>query len=429
MLETTFTTEFEQGPIPAGFPIHLEGNFIVLIGPNGAGKTSLLYALFRKNVEKLIDGKTQVCLLESGNYRDTTILPHERTLEQYNAELAKALREGVRSDRPNSHESPKLLLNHANNTLQLQKINSYLEYLGLPEFDIHRKQDSILQPASYRTVLAILAALTYDYIKMVLIDEPALFLHPQSQKKLQELLYEVSREKQIIVTTHTNGFINRKDLASNYFISMDNRQFKISRASSEAQLEGIGLSEVKLVKALTKAAPSISSNSLTSIEIEELYTETLGRNPPQGSKIVQEHREEINITVFYEELKESIKYTKDELAARRKERVQQTNISYYVSLVCLILSVLLVFVGIILIFISKLEGGILTTISSSITGIVSGLAFVFNKQINDLEREETQELRTLEKSYDAMGYISRITDEKKRDELIEKLVENHFFGT
>jgi hypothetical protein len=58
---------------------------------------------------------------------------------------------------------------------------------------------------------------------------------------------------------------------------------------------------------------------------------------------------------------------------------------------------------------------------------VSGLAFVLNKQINDLEREDIKELRTLEKSYDAMGYISRITDEKKRDELIEKLVENHFF--
>ena len=427
MLETTFTTEFEQGPIPTGFPIHLEGTFIVLIGPNGAGKTSLLYALFRKNVEQLIDGKTQVCLIEAGIYRDTTMLPHGRTLEQYNAELAKALREGVRSDRPNSNELPKLLLNHSNNTLQLQKLKSYFEYLGLSEFELQKEQDSFLQPSWFPTVLAILAALTDDYIKIVLIDEPAIILHPQSQKQLQELLYEVSREKQIIITTHTNGFINRKDLASNYFISMDKRQFRISRASSEAQLESIGLSEVKLMKALTKAAPSISSNSLTSFEIEELYAEKLG-DTPQVSKIVQEQREEINITVFYEELIESIKHTKDDLAARRKERIQQTNISYYVSLVCLTLSVLLVFVGIILIFISKLEGGILTTISSSITGIVSGLAFVFNKQINDLEREDTKELRTLEKSYDAMGYISRITDEKKRDELIEKLVENHFFG-
>ena len=36
-------------------------------------------------------------------------------------------------------------------------------------------------------------------------------------------------------------------------------------------------------------------------------------------------------------------------------------------------------------------------------------------------------MRTLEKSYEAMGYISILTDEKKKDELIEKLIEKKFF--
>src|SRR5260370_1733577 len=293
MLETTFITEFVQGPIPAGFPIHLEGNFIVLIGPNGAGKTSLLYVLFRKNVENHVNGKTQVCLIQAGVYVDSTALPHGRTLEQYNTELAKAIREEVRRDhRPNPNELPKLLLNHADPTSQFQKLNGYLEYLGLPKFEIQREQDSILQPSWFPTVIAILAALTDDYIKMVLIDEPEIFLHPKLQKQLKELLYEASRKKQIIITTHSNGLINRKDPASNYFVSRDKWQFRESQASSEAQLEGIGLAEVKLVKALTKAAPSITSNSLTSFEIEQLYAENL-IHTPQLTKIVQEQREEI----------------------------------------------------------------------------------------------------------------------------------------
>lgn len=381
MLETTFTTEFEQGPISVGFPIHLEGNVIVLIGPNGAGKTSLLYTIFRQNVEKRIDGKTQVCLLDVGIYGDTTLLPPGRTLEQHNAELAKALREGVRSDRPNSTELLKLLLNHTDPALQLQKLNSYLKYLKLPEFDILREQNSSHQPGSYRTILSILAALTDDHIKMVLIDEPEVFLHPRYQKQLQDLLYEVSRDKQIIITTHSNGFINRKDPASNYFVSMDNRQFRISRAS-EAQLEGIGMAEVRLIKALTETAPSIASDLLTSFKIENLYAEKSG-GTPQATEYVQEKHEEINITVFYEELKESARHNKEELTVRYRQRVRQTNIAYFVSLFCLISGVLLVFFGVILIFLGKLEGGVLTTVSSAISSIVSYLTFTFTKQAND----------------------------------------------
>ena len=54
---------------------------------------------------------------------------------------------------------------------------------------------------------------------------------------------------------------------------------------------------------------------------------------------------------------------------------------------------------------------------------------MLHTQINNLESEDIKELRTLEKSFNAIGYISRITDEKKRDELIEKLVEKSFFDT
>jgi ABC-type lipoprotein export system ATPase subunit len=436
MLETTFTTKFEQGPIPAGFHIHLEGDLIVLIGRNGSGKTSLLNVLFRKNVGERFDQKTHVCLISTTSNLNTTVQPSGRTLEQYNIELAKVIGEnnGRGHGRPNPDELPKLLLDHNNFTAQIQKLNSYLSYLDLPKCEIQGSRDTfveqlqtIFRGSGLQSIFAILAALTNDSIKMVLIDEPELYLHPKLQKQLSELLYFVSKEKQIIIATHSNVFINRKDYKANYFISKDTNQFCISRASSESQLEGISPAEVKLAKALAKAVPSIIPDLLTSLDIEELY---VGKpeDTNQATKIVQEKREEINITVFYEELKESIKHNKDGLATRHRERVLQTNIAYYVSLICLILGVLLVFTGVILIFIGKLEGGLLTTVSSVISSIVSGLAFIFNKQANDLEREDSKQMRTLEKSYEAMGYISCLTDEKKRDELIEKLVERHFFG-
>lgn len=199
------------------------------------------------------------------------------------------------------------------------------------------------------------------------------------------------------------------------------------RASSKAQLESISQTEIRLTEALIKAVPSVSNIFSPSFNIDEFYAEK-SKDTNQNAKIFQEKQEEINITVFYEELKESIQRNKDELAARRKERVRQTNIAYYVSLVCLISGVPLVFIGAILIFIGKLESGVLTTISSIISSIVSGLTFVFNKQANDREQKDSNQMRVLEQSYEAMGYISRISDKTKRDEFIGKLVEKHFFG-
>src|ERR1700688_3034848 len=103
--------------------------------------------------------------------------PRGRTLEKYNAELAKVI--GGKNERdhgPNSSDLLKLLLNHTDPTAQIQKLNGYLEYLGLPKFEIPEKRDTAIQPlqtllhgSRFPTLLAILAALTDDSLKMVLI--------------------------------------------------------------------------------------------------------------------------------------------------------------------------------------------------------------------------------------------------------------------
>lgn len=215
MVETTFTTEFAQGPIPAGFHIQLEGNFITIIGQNGSGKTSLLYALFRKNMENGMGGKDQICLISlTGKIEDRK---NKQTLEQYNSELAKSIEENNgRRERPNSGELFRLLLNHNNLKTQVQRLNSYSEYLGLPKCEIHGEGEIIFQPklnilpGSFSAILTILAALTDDYIKMVLIDEPGVYLHLNVQKLLRELLREASKTKQIIIATHSNEFVNNE---------------------------------------------------------------------------------------------------------------------------------------------------------------------------------------------------------------------------
>lgn len=347
---------------------------------NGSGKTSLLNVLLQKNLGEKAEGKTQVCLI-SAAARYMPARPSVETFEQYSTELAKVIRERNGGNHwPNPAELPKLLLSHDDYVKQAQKLNRYLEYLGLPKCETQGTLDTfsvqlqtMFSGSGLQSILAILAALTDDYIKMVLIDEPETYLHPELQKKLRELFYEASKEKQIILATHSNVFINKKNYTSNYFVHRDNNQCSIVQASSEAQLEGVSSAEIRLIKALIKAVPSISLNLPTSLSIEELF---VGKpeGPNQTTSTVIEKREEINITLFYEELKASIKDNKDKIAARYRERVQQTNIAYWVSLACLVLGVLFVFVGAILIFIGKLEGGVLTTVSSVISSIVSCLA-------------------------------------------------------
>jgi Putative DNA-binding domain len=187
----------------------------------------------------------------------------------------------------------------------------------------------------------------------------------------------------------------------------------------------IVLAEENLVNALVAAVPEIKPNILNSLGVKERDTKK-AENAAEFTEIVHEKLEEINLKQFNEDLLESMKHTKDQLAMRRRERIQQTNITYYVSLVCLILSVLFVFVGIILIFISKLPGAELTTVSSVVSSIVSGSIFAFNKQANDREYEDLKGMKTLEKSYDAMGYISYIDDAKMRNELMSDLVRKIF---
>lgn len=244
MSQITFTTEFRYGPIPMGFPIHLEGKYITILGRNGSGKTCLLNALFHKKQGEKAEGKTQVCLIEATSHISPLVQSSGRTLEQYNDELAKAIEESNgRHHTPNSSELANLLLNHNDFTKQVQKLNGYYEYLGLPEYTIQETPHTFSTPrlsrlpGSGRYILPILAALTDDSIKMVLIDESYAFSGSWFQERLRSLFFEASQEKQIIVTSQSNAYINVKDYTTNYFLIGENDKFRILRASSKEQLE------------------------------------------------------------------------------------------------------------------------------------------------------------------------------------------------
>src|SRR5712692_6947731 len=118
MPEINFELTAQQGPLKAGFKVHLEGKYIVLVGANNSAKTSLLQAIFKKYApaSNLQQPKTETCLiLPERIYVDTTVQPGGNTLETYNYQLASTIGFLNRSYRtwvlePASSELPKLLL-------------------------------------------------------------------------------------------------------------------------------------------------------------------------------------------------------------------------------------------------------------------------------------------------------------------------------
>ena len=183
--------------------------------------------------------------------------------------------------------------------------------------------------------------------------------------------------------------------------------------------------EETLLDALADAVPATKSNILTSLGVNVQDTvkveETVRFNEIVHERIEAEPNLKIN-----ESLTETIRLTREELFNERREKRQQARITFFVALITLILAILFIFFGVVLIYTGKLQAGIVTSVSSIFSGIVSGLAFAFNKQANDRLDEMAKELIVIERTHTAMEYIFYIKDVKLRDKALSDLAKDLF---
>ncbi len=252
MPRIAFTTQSQQGPITAGFTIDLSGDYIALVGENNSGKSSILQCIFKKCASGDPYNLDNVCfLLPDRIYVDINTQVGRQTLDAYNSELANTIASNNRpynapGNGPASSELPKLLLNHTDLQEQLGRLDVFLEYFGFPQPRIRRAQEVhfdnvsvMFQGSGLRSIFGILAALTDDTVRLILIDEPELGLEARYQKLLRDLLVEASKEKQIIVSTHSHLFLNRQKYHSNYTVKRKNGEMTLAPVSSEADLYNI----------------------------------------------------------------------------------------------------------------------------------------------------------------------------------------------
>ncbi len=243
-----------------------------------------------------------------------------------------------------------------------------------------------------------------------IIDETSGFLTPRPFMKYR--FVEVGKKRIFIITVQKN---------QGPILSGDNRYY-IRKGNASVSMEE------NLIAGLATAVPSIKPNILTSLGVKEPSPEAAeGTN--KFTKLVHEKLEETkNISKLYEILVEPIKRSRDETVQQLNDCRWQKRLTFIVSLVSLAIAMLLIFIGVILIFTNHQQVGAISTIAGFLPGIVSALAFTFNKQANDNNDKFYKQMVTLERYYATVQCIPLISDEVMMNDTLRDFIKNNSQG-
>ena len=97
---------------------------------------------------------------------------------------------------------------------------------------------------------------------IVVIDEPELSLHPQRLRRLQRLLGEQARDRQIICATHSPYMLNWEDFASGASIA---RVFKSEHGSQVRSVAG------DLLRKIAKQTTNLNNPHLLGLQANEVF--------------------------------------------------------------------------------------------------------------------------------------------------------------
>lgn len=243
----------KYGIIHNGFHIKLpEAGYIVLTGANNAGKSTLLQFIFKelfaKGTEPFWQDSLALIFTDRIHVLPNT-QPSNESLRIYNSQMFDNINGSILSlddNKLNTNRLPKLLLNHTDLLEQARSLNEMLQRFDLPRFVLKDSQNISFndvavhfQGSGLRSLFYILSALTDPGLRCILIDEPELALEPRLQRILRDLLIEKSDEKLIVVATHSNLFLNRKAVGSNYRVRTTDGSFSVTPIEDESHLYDI----------------------------------------------------------------------------------------------------------------------------------------------------------------------------------------------
>jgi predicted ATP-dependent endonuclease of OLD family len=237
------------GPLSPQMEVKIPEGYVVLVGENDVGKTAVLQSVF---LHMFNEGKAaEICFIPK--YRDfirQTTETGGTDLGTVNTEVA-----GILKSQKMRHENYNgvyqkifaVLLNEFSLVKQASGLEGILREMNLGEYVNGKGGMSMIDGISVsdhgsglRSLLPVVAALTCENIKTIIIDEPEAGLEAGKQKQLKSLFYEASRQKKnIIVATHSHLLLNGKMVENNLRVEKVEESVEINPLSEESELQDV----------------------------------------------------------------------------------------------------------------------------------------------------------------------------------------------
>ena len=91
------------------------------------------------------------------------------------------------------------------------------------------------------TTMALLCK-TYAKDRIIIIDEPEVYLHPDAVRYLRNVLFELAEKNQLVISTHSPILINRNSIGSNIIVDK-NKAIPANRLDEIRKVLGIHVSD------------------------------------------------------------------------------------------------------------------------------------------------------------------------------------------
>ena len=152
-------------------------------------------------------------------------------------------------------DDKRLFLNLVNHLLPyIEEINVDTLIDGRTIFTLNEEYNEINVPSPLISdgtvnIIALIVALFFEKETILLIEEPERNIHPELLANLIQLMNEISRKKQLIITTHNPELLKHVKLENIYFISRNKSGFSnitkpIDNEIVKPFIEELGIDEV-----------------------------------------------------------------------------------------------------------------------------------------------------------------------------------------